>query len=248
MATVVDDLLFDPTLFRKESGSQYPVSASLEWANSQPRNGQTGIRKTAVGRLDPINIFTMDIALLDAADNAYIQNFLRGGQGSAVGFRGYLPHDHTLTMEPIGTGNGVLTQFKIVKTYSRPGDTTHPDVRRIFKPVVQVAKEKNSFQLYQANGSTPRVPGTYPNYFDKPFKVYFDAVEQTANWSVDCKTGILYLTGAAVAGSSGHIIYVDGVFDTPLCFEGNSFTQLYDVTSGAQFGFRELLGAEMGLT
>jgi hypothetical protein len=248
MATIFDEILFDPSLFRKESGSKYPVSATLEWANSQPRNAQTGVRKTAVGRLDAINLFTLDVALLNASDSLYLQSFLRGGQGSACGFRAYLPHDHTLTMEPIGTGNGTLTQFKITKTSVRPGDTTHPDVRRIFKPVVQVAKETNGFQLRQKDGATPRVVGGSPNFFDKQFKVFFDAVEQTANWTVDCKTGILTLTGAAIAGSSGHIIYVDGVFDTPIAFEGNSFTMLYDTPSGAQFSFRELLGAELGLT
>jgi hypothetical protein len=146
------------------------------------------------------------------------------------------------------TADGVKTQFPLVKNYARPGDATHVDVRRIFKPVVQVAKEKNSFQLAQADGVTARVVGAgAPNYFDSAFRVFFNdaAHEQTTGWTADTKTGILYF---ASAPANNTVILVTCVFDTPLCFDGNTFTQLYDVPSGAQYAFREMLGAELGLT
>jgi hypothetical protein len=125
---------------------------------------------------------------------------------------------------------------------------SHPDVRRIFKPVVQQAKEQNGLQLLQPRTGNPRVPGAYtPNWFDKQCRVFFNSTEQTANWKLDCKTGILYLTGAAIAASSGKTIYLDGTFDVPVCFDGNQFTQLFDIPSGAQYSFREMLGPELGI-
>lgn len=245
MAANFDDILFKPSLIRKESGGKYPVSAQLEFANSQPRNAQTGIRKTNVGRLDAVETATVDLGLLDDTDRRYVINFLRGGQGSAVGFRAYLPHDHSATLEAFATGDGSTTQFPLYLTYPRPGPSSlmaggaaHPDVRRIYKPVVQLAKEKNSVQLYEADGSTARVP-------EVSFKIYFGAVEQTTGWTVDCKTGIVYFTSAPADGT---VISWTGVFDVPMCFDGNTFTQLYDVPNGAQYVMREMLGPELGLT
>jgi hypothetical protein len=246
MVTLVDEVLFDPWLMRKPTAEKYPITATLEWANSQPRNGQTAVRKTNVGRLDATENVSADLSLLNEADRDYFIRFLRGGQGSAVGFRAWMPHDHTLTMEAIGTGGGGVTQFKIIKTYYRDGTSSHPDVRRIFKPVVLQAQEQNGFQLKQPRTGNARVVGGYtPNWMDKPFRVFLDAVEQVSGWKVDCKTGILYFTAAPAAGK---IVYVDGVFDVAMAFDGNQFTQLFDVNSGAQYAFRELLGPELGLT
>lgn len=222
-----------------------PVSAQLEFANSQPKNAQTGIRQTNVGRLDPVEACTVDVSLLTEENRAYFIKFIRGGRGSAYGFRFYAPHDHSAALEAFATGNGVLTSFPLYLTYPRPGPSTHmaggvahPDVRRIYKPVIQVAKEKNSFQLYEADGVTARVPAV-------AFKIYFGAVEQTSGWTVDCKTGIAYFT---VAPPNGTVIQWTGTFDTPVCFDGNAFTQLYDVPSGAQYVMREMLGPELGIT
>lgn len=240
-----DELLFNSALIRKRTGERYPVSAQLEFANSQPKNAQTGIRQTNVGRLDPIETATYDLGLLDDTSRRYLLTFIRGGRGSAYGFRFYAPHDHSATLEAFATGNGVLTSFPLCLTYPRPGPATHmaggvahPDVRRILKPVVQVAKEQNNFQLYDADGTTARVPTV-------SFKIYFGAVEQASGWKVDCKTGIVYFTSAP---SNGTVIKWTGEFDIPVCFEGNAFTQLYDVPSGAQYVMREMLGPELGIT
>jgi hypothetical protein len=240
-----DEILFDSELIRTEAREKFPVSAQLEFGNSQPRNAQTGIRQTNVGRLDAIEGVTVDLGLLDDTDRRYFINFIRGGQGSAIGCRVYLPHDHTATLEAFATGNGVLTSFPLYLTYLRPGPATHmaggaahPDVRRIFKPVVQVAKEKNSFQLYEADGVTARVP-------EVSFKIYFGAVEQPTGWTVDCKTGTVYFT---VAPSNGTVIKWSGVFDVPMAFDGNTFAQHFDVPSSAQYVMREMLGPELGLT
>jgi hypothetical protein len=249
MAALFDELLFRPDLFRKKDTENFPVTAQLEWANSQPRNAQTGIRTTSVGRLDPVNTFTMSVGLLNAADMDYVNTFLRGGYGSAYGCRMYLPHDHALTLNPIATADGVKTSFPIVRLYARPGDNSHVYTRRIFKPVVQVAVEKNGFQLTQpGDGVTARVPGAgTPNYFDSAFRVFFNdgAHEQLSGWTVDAKTGIVYFS---VAPTNGTVILVTCVFDTPMAFDGNQFQMMYDYPSEVQYQVREILGPELGLT
>jgi hypothetical protein len=248
MAALFDHILLDPGLLRKEATDKYPVSANLEWANSQPRNALTGVRKTTVGRLDAIEIITVDLALLNDNDRQYFISHLRGGQGSSYGMRIYLPYDHTATLEPVGVGNGSTTTFKLVKSYYRLGDSTHPDVRRIFMPVVQQSRETNGFQLIQPRSATaPRVVGAgAPNYFDAQMRVYLNNVDQTGNtWTCDCKTGIITFTSPPGVGV---IVAWSGVFDIPVAFDGNQFTQIYDLSSGAQYTLREMLGPELGLT
>lgn len=234
----MDEILFDTSLIRKKSGEVYPVSAQLEYANSQPRNAQTGVRQTNVGRYDPTETDSVDIGLLDNESRRYFIRFLRGGQGSAVGFRCYLPHDHEAIHEPFGLGDGETTEFKLVVVYSRPGETEHPDVRRIFKPVVQLNKETNDLQLYEADGQTERVIGN-------PLKIYADDVEMTTGWTVDATTGDVTFD---VAPAEDVVLDWSGDYDTPMAFEGNTFTQLFDVPSGAQYVWREMLGPELGLT
>jgi hypothetical protein len=118
------------------------------------------------------------------------------------------------------------------------GGEAHPDVRRIFKPVVQVAKETNGFQLYEADGVTARAP-------EVPFKIYFGAVEQPTGWTVNAKTGVVTF---GAAPPDGAVIKWTGTFDVPMAFDGNTFTQLFDVPNGAQYVMREMLGPELGLT
>jgi hypothetical protein len=238
MAALFDEILFDFNLIRKKAGEQYPVSAQLEYANAQPKNAQTAMRKTNIGRLDPVELLTLDIALLTEADRTYFINHLRGGQGSGVGFRCFLPHDHTATLEAFGLGTGALKEFKLVLTYARRGETTHPDVRRIFKPVVQLSKEKNGFQLYEPDGVTPRV-------ITSPLRIFSDGNEVATGWTVDARTGIVYFTTAPALNK---VLTWSGHFDVPVAFEGNVFTQMYDLTSGAQYTLREMLGPELGLT
>lgn len=244
-----DETLFDFELIRAGAGEKFPVTATLEFGNAQPRNAQTAIRKTNVGRLDAVQTCNLDLRLLEEAERAYLNNIIRGGQGSAVGLRVYLPHDHTATLEAFATGDDETTEFPLRLTYSRPGPASHmadgaahPDVRRILKPVVQVEKETNAFQLYEPDGQTERVP-------EVEFKIYFIVgavdVEQTTGWTADARTGIVTFDDPPADGT---VIKWTGCFDTPMAFEGNSFAQQYDVPSAAQYVMREMLAPELNLT
>jgi hypothetical protein len=91
MAATFDESLLDPLLMRKRAEDKYPVTATLEFANQQPRNSMTAVRKTNVGRLDATENIQADLSMLEDDDRTYFVYFLRGGQGSAVGFRATTP-------------------------------------------------------------------------------------------------------------------------------------------------------------
>lgn len=244
MAALFDELLLNPNLIRRRAEEEAPLSAKLEFGNSQPRNAQTAVRKTNVGRQDPVEVITLDLGLLDDDDRRYLINVVRGGKGSAVGLRVYLPHDHTMEGEVIGIGDGVQTAFPLVLTYSRPGPASHmalgaahPDVRRIFKPVAAAAVETNGFELLEPNGSDTRV-------ITNPFTVFLDGDVAASGWQVNVRNGVLTFSDPV---PDDVVIAVTCDFDVPMAFDGNAFTQLYRVPSGAQFVLREMLGAELGI-
>ena len=62
----------------------------------------------------------------------YLLNFFRGVRGAAIGFRFKDWSDYQGNNELIGTGNGVLTQFQIKKTYVIGNQSSS---RNIKKPV-----------------------------------------------------------------------------------------------------------------
>lgn len=235
MATPIlfDEILLDPNVF------QASLQGWPEFANTVIRNPKTGVHKTNVNRFDPTEILMVNMALLTPAQQAYLLKMWRGGYGSGVGFRVRVIYDYTATLEAFATGNGVLTQFQLYKTYTRPGVTARQDVRAIIKPVVQVGMETNSFQLYEPNGTTVRV--------QTPFKIYFGAsTEQTSGWKANAKTGIVTFS---VAPTNGTVIRWSGEFDTPMTFMGNTIPFKHDVTSSEaqNVSFREILPAELGI-
>lgn len=236
VAYLFDEVLFDPNLYRVESGNDRELSGWPEFANTVIRNPKTGVFKTNVNRFDPIETISLNIKLLDEADRAYLVNFWRGGYGSGVGFRLRVPYDYTATLEAFALGDGAETDFQLYKTYTRPGVSAREDVRAIVKPVVQVAKETNSFQLYEADGVTTRTAA---------FKIYFGVTEQTTGWTVNAKTGVVHFTSAPGVGV---VISWSGEFDIPAAFTGNTIPFQHGFTSEAQnVSFREILPAELGI-
>lgn len=246
MATPIrfDEILLDPNIFTDErSGGSF--TGWPEFANTVIKNPKTGVHKTNVNRFDPLEVLTVNMGLLTPAQRAYLLNIWRSGYGSGYGFRVRVIYDYTATLEAFAVGDGVETEFQLYKTYGRLGPAAnmaegaaHPDVRAIVKPVVQVAKETNSFQLYEADGVNARV--------HTPFKIFFGASEQASGWTVNAKTGIVTF---AVAPTNGTVIKWSGEFDVPMAFTGNTIPFKHDVTSSEaqNVSFRELLPAELGL-
>lgn len=237
VAYLFDEVLFDYNLYRVTEGGGAPLTGWPELANTVIRNPKTGVHKTNVNRFDAIEMLSLNIALITAADRAYLINFWRGGYGSGVGFRLRVPYDYTATLEVFAEGDGVEQDFQLYKTYTRPGVTARQDVRAIVKPVVQAAKETNSFQLLSADGSS-RTPETL-------FAIQFNGVNQVSGWSVNAKTGIVHFTSPP---ANDIAISWSGEFDIPAAFTGNTLPFSHDFTSEAQnVTFREILPAELGI-
>lgn len=63
--------------------------------------------------------------------------FFRARKGRAYGFRFKDWTDYKATAQALGTGNGTITTFQLIRTYSSGGST---DVRTITKPVAGTVK------------------------------------------------------------------------------------------------------------
>lgn len=76
--------------------------------------------------------FNVSHGIKSRADMDALITFFRARQGRARGFRFKDWSDYTITNQTIGTANGVLQQFQIIKTYTS-GSQTY--TRTITKPV-----------------------------------------------------------------------------------------------------------------
>jgi uncharacterized protein (TIGR02217 family) len=239
------ELLFDPEIVRTEAGQRFPISGSPKFANTVNRNEFTGISKTNVTRANEIREITMKIGLADAQDSDYFNNFWLGGFGNSIGFRFRYVPDYVASHEsfagPGGTQvpNGVTTQFKLYKTYIRPGQSDS-NSRRIIKPIAPANKETNGFELKEPDWQAARVI-TYP------FKIYFDTgagdVEQASGWKVNVKTGVVTFTTPPATGT---YIKWSGEYDTPVTFIDNTYTHNFDTPNEFEgIRLREILPAEL---
>jgi hypothetical protein len=233
-----DEIIFDTDVIKGLS----PDAALAGWpafANTTIQNPATGNAQVNVNRLDARERVVADLEGLTPEQSAYLMKMWRGGYGNAVGFRWLVLWDYTATLEGFGTGNGANTQWALKRTYRRPGVTAREDVRQIIKPVVQVAKETNGFQLYEADGVTPRTPA-------QPLTIYVNSVEQTSGWTVNAKTGVVTF---AAAPANGAVLQWSGQFDVPMRFRDNELSQQTDTVANVrQVVFEEILPVELGLS
>jgi len=75
----------------------------------------------------------LSYGIQDYADFDEVRQFFYARRGQAHSFRFKDWGDYRLTLETIGTGDGVIQQFDIIKTYESDGP--NPYVRRITRPV-----------------------------------------------------------------------------------------------------------------
>lgn len=234
MAIIFHEVLFDPNMIRTQEGERFPVTGSLEFANTDIYNPLTGAHQININRLTALRKIVIKVNLMDALDSAYLQNFFMGGF-AAIPFRFHYQPDYTATAEVFGTSNDVLTTFYLKKTFKRLG-MAHESVWRITKPVVQVAKETNSYQLLDAQGNN-RSPTI-------PLKIFRNGVEITSGWTANAKTGVVTFAVAPAAGS----LTWTGEFDIPVRFIGNSITQSFDVDSEMDgITLQEVVPYELGI-
>ena len=232
-----DEVLLDPNVFQMAEGAPVPLTGGPEYANAHIFNRQTGVYKTAVLRYDPREMLDANITAVRPEHVGYLVNFVRGGYGSAVGFRARVPHDYVAVREAFAASDGATLSYKLYKTYTRPGVTERQDVRRITKPVAAAAQERNGFQLLAPDGAGPRV-------IENAFRLYLDNTELISGWTVDVRTGTVYFTANPGAGT----LYWSGEHDTPMAFTGNNFTFRVDRNGDMPgVGLREILPAELGI-
>lgn len=240
MPTSFDDSLLDSSIMTLASGSP-------EFANTLIRNPATGIYKANINRYDPVEVWTLEFALLNDTQREYLWRFWRGGFGSAYGFRVRVPSDWKATSEVIGTGNGSQTVFPLTKTYTRPGSSGHPNIRRIVKPAVTTNLTSGSVTLFEPDGAGSRViPHVGPPGTGQAFQVYKDNVIQPSGWTVKNTTGEITFSSAP---ANGVVISWSGEFDTPMRFMSNSFQGRVDVDSEIRgLTLCEILPAELGIS
>lgn len=240
-----DEILFDGDIIAG-TGDAAALQGWPEFANTVVENPVTGTRSTNVNRYDPLYKFVVPSQGLSQAKLDYLLKFWRGGYGSGIGFRLKVDWDYRADIEAFGLGNDVRTQWPLVVTKRRPGPATlfpggqaRADVRRICKPVVQVAKEENSFQLYKADGTTTRTP-------TNPLAIYIDGLPSAIQWVVNAKTGIVSF---ASAPADGALLAWSGEFDAPVTFDADMLEHVFNVLSSVNgIPFREIGFAELGLT
>lgn len=223
------------------------AQGSPEFANTLIRNPATGIYKANINRLDPIEVWTLEFALLTDTQRDYLWRFWRGGFGSAYPFRVRVPSDWKVAAEVIGTGNGSQTVFPLTKTYTRPGSSGHPNIRRIIKPAVTTNLTSGSTTLFEPDGVTGRVvPHTGPPGTGQAFAVQLNGANQASGWTIHNGTGVLTF---AVAPANGVVVSWSGEFDVAMRFMSNSFQGRVDVDSDIRgLTLCEVLPAELGIT
>lgn len=243
-----DEVILDPGLFNVGA-----ATGGHEFANSNIRSPVTGVSRVAILRYDPALVWNVNFADVNYdpgnPDNAsldYFNNIWLGGFGSAYGLRVRVEFDHKAIGEVIGAGNGSLQDFKLTKTYQRPGTTSHPYIRRIIKPVCNTKAGPNpvflsagSVTLYEPNGTTPRV-------VEVPFKVFLDDAQQNSGWTINNTTGDLHFASPPGAGVS---VSVDMQIDYPMQFWTNTYSMKAEFpgeVSGLQM--IEVLPASLGIT
>ena len=221
VSLLFDEILLDPNMFVLAGATGGP-----EFANANMRSPNTGVSKVAVQRYDPQHVWSIDFAdIATPAGINYFNQIWYGGFGSAYGLRVRMESDYFTTNEIIGAGDGSTEDFKLTKTYNRPGTTSHPYIRRIIKPVVStnlynLGVAGGSVNLYQPDGVTARV-------IEVPFAPKVNNVPlANGTFTINNTTGDLHINTAPAIGA---VISCDFQFDTPMQFWTNSVQQRADI-------------------
>lgn len=236
VAYLFDEILLDPEVFQKEGDGDSPLSGWSSYANTVIKNEVTGVHKTNVNRTDKIEILTLDMSLLSDAHRTYMLNVWDGGYGSGVGLRVRVPYRYKVTDEAFAVGDGVMTEFQLKVTYTRPGVTARNNPHPIVKPVTNT-NVSGGVSLCEPDGVTPRVIAT-------PFVLKLGSTPTSA-YTIDNTTGkITYTSPPGV----GVVLKWTGEYDHPMAFLGNMLNHRHDVTGKiSQAQLREILPAELGI-
>ena len=150
----------------------------------------------------PLATYTLTRDLFSPADHERMMAFWRLRGGRAVGFRWKDWQDYSGTAQALGTADGVVTNFALVKRYSYDDPDTGVSAA-VLRPI------------------TKPVPGTV--------RVYLDGVEQASGWSVNTATGLVSFLSPPAAGK---IVTADYEFDVPVRFADDDLRVVVEKSYG----------------
>jgi uncharacterized protein (TIGR02217 family) len=181
-----------------------------EFGNKLFESPDNGLDAISVGRAKARHRYTVEWQNLIDQSRIRMRNLFYTIGGMRGGFRLVPPDDDSLNNELIGTGDGVVTSWKLIKTYSvsalpEYGGETLSYERRIVKPVFgTMTFWANMTQLTEVSG--PPIAGQV---------------------KMDYTSGVI--TTAAL--SNGVVLKASGRFHVPVRFGGDYFNPKYDVAA-----------------
>ena len=164
-----------------------------------------------------------DVAKAIQTDAEYdtVLNFFREQRGDFHGFRVKDWGDYTLFQEPTNpsTGDGFITTFQIVRTYS----TSEPPENAAIRP-----QQREIIKIRGGTGdpiNTPDSPGTVVRVNGVNQTVVFSSPPGPSEVYLDVNTGILEF---GTPPSNGLAVDFTGEFDIPMRFDIDELPATYD--------------------
>lgn len=117
--TFIESRFFDDIAPRASGGPEYRTTIKTLRGGGEHRNSLWA---------DPLRMFDVTLTPRDVASIKALRDFVASTQGAANGFRCRDWSDYQATTEVVGTGNGTIYWFRLVKSYGSYS-------RRILKPV-----------------------------------------------------------------------------------------------------------------
>jgi uncharacterized protein (TIGR02217 family) len=219
---------FDEVLLNPEY-SEF-AKGGPEYVTGIERSPHSGIYYATVHRLDAIWRGEIDYSLMSPTQLDGLNEFFRGGFGRAVGFRFAPPYDYTMTDEPQAVCNGA-TQYKIYKSYSRPG-SLRVDKKRVVKPVGP--------GLFWYDGVTAR---------QNTCVVKLNGVVDN-RWLIDSAQGLIKWNGTAGTQPTSGTLTLTCEYDLPMMLDVDHFNPSVDDTTNSEvtgLPLVEILPAALGI-
>jgi uncharacterized protein (TIGR02217 family) len=177
--------------------------------------------------------FTIDLTAKTQDYFDLVHRFFVNVGGKADGFRLYWALDHNITNQIIGTGDGVTTQFQLVKTYTA-GNRTY--TRTIVKPITFLVND------FEGNPLTDTV------------HVYLNGREQTHGTGYQTASGFQYTldeaTGIVTFGTApgvGVVITADADFHIPVHFDTDDMSNAQVLESDVYGGNALINWTQLGM-
>ena len=123
---------FDEVLFPAEYSDRSQSGPAFEIVIIA---GSSGIEEHLPQFISPKISFNVSMDIRTVDEMELFLNFFHARRGKLIGFRAKDLTDYAVENELIAVGNGILTQFQLIKTYT---DVAYGEVRKITKPAFPI--------------------------------------------------------------------------------------------------------------